>query len=535
MKTEPVLAKIVGEYWVWGEVRLNVRLDPNPSLPRATIGFIMHPEYGQAFQSSAVCSRTAGLEQVVAQAILTAGAAKEPPISGDRKVTKGVKILLGDPKKAIIRLALPMVVAMSFQTLYNLADAIWVSGKGPDSLSAVGFTFPFFFLAMALANGIGVGGGSAISRRIGANDRIGADKVATHSIVSSLLCGGVTCVVMLILLPRAMEFMGAGSALRLSIHYSRIIFLGMPFLFFNASAVSILRSEGDARRAMVAMALGGVLNIILDPIFIYGLDLGVIGAAIATILSMFFTALLTLYWLLIQKKTFVRFKFKGFRFDGAILYDIGRVGLPASVSQMSMSLMAFLLTTIIAKVGGTVGVAVYTSGWRIVSIATLPMLGVASAVTAVTGAAFGASEYEKARTAYFYALKTGVLVEMVLAVLVIAFAHQITWIFTWSEESQMLVPELVKFLRILWIVLPTAPVGMLSSGLFQGTGKGIFALGATMIRTIVFTVPFAWILGIHFDQGLYGVWIGMAAAGVAYMPVVFTWANLYLKRLMLAP
>jgi putative MATE family efflux protein len=446
-----------------------------------------------------------------------------------------VKILLGDPKKAIIRLALPMVVAMSFQTLYNLADAIWVSGKGPDSLSAVGFTFPFFFLAMALANGIGVGGGSAISRRIGANDRIGADKVATHSIVSSLLCGGVTCVIMLILLPWAMEFMGAGSALRLSIQYSRIIFLGMPFLFFNASAVSILRSEGDARRAMVAMALGGVLNIILDPIFIYGLDLGVVGAAIATILSMFFTTLLTIYWLLIQKKTFVRFKFKGFRFDGAILYDIGRVGLPASVSQMSMSLMAFLLTTIIAKVGGTIGVAVYTSGWRIVSIATLPMLGVASAVTAVTGAAFGASEYEKTRTAYFYALKTGVLVELVLAVLVIAFAPQITWVFTWSEESKMLVPELVKFLRILWIVLPTAPIGMISSGLFQGTGKGIFALGATMIRTIVFTVPFAWILGIHLNQGLHGVWIGMAAAGLAYMPVVFTWANLYLKRLIRMP
>ena len=92
---------------------------------------------------------------------------------------------------------------------------------------------------------------------------------------------------------------------------------------------------------------------------------------------MFLTTLLTCYWLFIQKKTFVIFRFRGFRFDGHILYDIGRVGLPASVAQMSMSLMAFLLTTIIATVGGTIGVAVYTSGWRIVSIATLPMLGVA--------------------------------------------------------------------------------------------------------------------------------------------------------------
>jgi putative MATE family efflux protein len=282
---------------------------------------------------------------------------------------------------------------------------------------------------------------------------------------------------------------------------------------------------------MIAMALGGVLNIILDPIFIYTLDFGVVGAAMATVVSMFVTTLLTVYWLFVQKRTFVRFHFRGFRVNGHILYDIGRVGLPASVSQMSMSLMAFLLTTIIATVGGSVGVAVYTSGWRIVSIATLPMLGVASAVTAVTGAAFGAREFEKVRIAYFFALRTGVFVELVLAAAIFVFAPQITSIFTWSEESQMLVPELERFLRIAWVLLPTAPFGMLSSGLFQGTGKGHFALMTTLIRTILFTVPFTWILGIHFGWGLHGVWIGMAAAGLAYIPVVFGWAIRYLRRM----
>jgi putative MATE family efflux protein len=454
-----------------------------------------------------------------------------PGISTEGKKTKGVDTLLGDPKKAILKLSIPMVVATFFQTLYNLADAIWVSGRGPDSLSAVGFTFPFFFLAMALANGIGIGGGAAISRRIGARDKIGADKVATHSIISNLIIGIVTSIIMLAILPQVLTFMGAGSALKLSVAYARTIFGGILFLFFNASAISILRSEGDAKRAMYAMAIGGILNIILDPIFIYTLDLGVIGAALATIISMSMTTLLTVYWLFVQKKTFVTFRFRGFRFDWAILYDIGRVGLPASVSQMSMSLMAFFLTTIIANVGGTIGVAVYTSGWRIISIATLPMLGFASAVTAVTGAAFGAEDFDKARTAYYYALRTGVMVEMALAAVMIVFARQITWIFTWSKESELLVPELVKFLRISWVLLPTVPFGMLSSGLFQGTGKGVFALGATVIRTILFTVPFAWFLGIHLNWGLQGVWIGMAAAGVAYIPIVFGWAVRYLKGL----
>jgi putative MATE family efflux protein len=452
----------------------------------------------------------------------------------EKKRTEGVKTLLGDPKKAILKLAIPMVVAMSFQTLYNLADAIWVSGRGPASLSAVGFTFPFFFLAMALGNGIGVGGGAAISRRIGAQDKMGADKVATHSVISNVITGLATSVVMLIWLPHVMTFMGAGDALQLSVAYGRTIFAGILFLFFNASAVSILRSEGDAKRAMYAMAVGGVLNIILDPIFIYVLDLGVVGAALATIISMSMTTTLTIYWLFIQKKTFVVFRFRGFRFDGGILYDIGRVGLPASVSQMSMSLMAFCLTTIIAKVGGTIGVAVYTSGWRIISIATLPMLGFASAVTAVAGAAFGASDFVKTRKAYYYALRTGVIVEVMLAAVVIIFAHQITWIFTWSKESELLVPDLVKFLRILWVLLPTVPFGMLSAGMFQGTGKGMFALATTMIRTILFTVPFAWFLGIYLHWGLQGIWIGMAAAGVAYIPIVFGWASQYLRRLQTA-
>jgi Na+-driven multidrug efflux pump len=196
--------------------------------------------------------------------------------------------------------------------------------------------------------------------------------------------------------------------------------------------------------------------------------------------------------------------------------------------------MAFLLTTIIAKAGGTIGVAVYTSGWRIISIATLPMLGFASAVTAVAGAAFGASDFDKTKTAYYYALKTGVLIEVVLAAIMILFARQITWIFTWSKESELLVPDLVKFLRILWVLLPTVPFGMLSAGLFQGAGRGLVALATTLIRTILFTVPFAWFLGIHLDWGLQGIWIGMAAAGVAYIPIVFGWAARYLKSLQSA-
>ncbi|MDP8228506.1 MAG: MATE family efflux transporter [Candidatus Electryoneaceae bacterium] len=426
-----------------------------------------------------------------------------------------------------------MIAAMSAHTIHNLADAIWVSGKGPESLSAVGFTFPFFFLALSLANGIGIGGGSAISRKIGADDKEGADNIAVHTIIIMAIIAAITTVTMLLLARTVLQFMGAtGTALDLSVSYANIIFSGIVFTFFMQVAVSILRSEGDAKKAMYIMGGGAVLNIILDPIFIYSLDMGVAGAALATILSLFLTSVVAFYWLFIEKKTYVSFNFKSFHFDKTALVDIGRVGFPASISQMSMSLMAFILTIIVASVGGPNGVAVYTTGWRVIGLAVFPMLGVASAVTSVTGAAFGAQNYEKIKITYFYALKAGVVVEGILAVVIFIFASHITWIFTWSAESKQIIGDLEVFLRTVWLLLPTVPVGMISSGMFQGVGKGVNSLILTLIRTIVFTVPFAWFLGIYLDWGLPGIWIGTVAAGLAYMPIAYGWANLYIKKMI---
>jgi len=124
--------------------------------------------------------------------------------------TKGVKTLLGDPKKAIIKLSLPMIAAMSLQTLYNLVDAIWVSGLGADALAAVGFVFPFFFIAMAVANGLGIGGGSAISRHIGKQDKKRADAVAVHTIIFMVIVAIIFTIPFYIVAEDIFLAMGAG-------------------------------------------------------------------------------------------------------------------------------------------------------------------------------------------------------------------------------------------------------------------------------------------------------------------------------------
>ena len=446
--------------------------------------------------------------------------------------TGGIRTLLGDPRKAIRRLSLPMIVAMSAQMIYNLVDAIWVSGLGADALAAIGFASPFFFAAIALSNGLGVGGGSAISRRIGARDKEGADAVAVHTVAMMLLLAVLFTIPLFAFAEELFVLIGAGRTVDLAVAYSRVIFAGAIFIFVTNVANAVLRAEGDAKRAMYAMILGAGLNIVLDPIFIYTLDMGIAGAAYATIVSLGITSAVMLNWLLFKRDTYLTFKFKGFRFDRAITRDIFGVGVPASVMQLAISLTILVLNAIIVAAGGTDGVAIYTTGWRVASMAILPPIGIATAVVSVTGAAFGARSFENVRVAYLYATKIGFAIEAVVAVATFVLAPWIAAAFTQSEGAAHIEAGLTLFLRIMSLFYVGVPFGMFASSLFQGTGKGMNALVVTILRTLILAPLCSVFFAFNLEMGLVGVWWGIVAANTIGPAVAFLWARLYLRSLM---
>ena len=456
--------------------------------------------------------------------------------------TNGVQTLLGDPKKAIIKLAIPMIIAMSITTVYNLADAIWVSGLGSDALAAVGFVFPFFFMALAISNGLGIGGGAAISRRIGANDKEGADNVAVHTLVIMLIISILFTILFFVFAPDIFSVIGAGKTLAMATVYARIMAIGTIAIFFSFIANAILRAEGDVNRAMHAMALGAVLNIVLDPIFIYTFDLGVAGAAWATLLSMSVSSLLLFYWLFLKKNTYISLHFRGFHFNKSAIKDIFKVSFPASVMQLSMSITMLIMNIIIIKIGiingaenPQDGVAVFTVGWRVATLATMPIIGIATAVVSVTGAAYGAQDYKKLNISYMHAIKIGIIIEAVIALSIFFFAPTITVLFTLAETSAHLAPNIIIFLRIACIFFPGIAFGMLSSSMFQGTGHGMNALIVTIFRTIILTIPFAWFFSITLDMGLPGAWWGLVAANSIGSAAAFIWAKIYIKKLQKPP
>lgn len=459
---------------------------------------------------------------------------ESPVTSEDNKsghMTAGVRTLMGDPRKAILKLGLPMILAMSVQTVYNLVDTFWVSGLGADALAAIGFVFPFFMVMIALSTGLGVGGGSAIARKLGARDKAGADNVAVHSMFIMLLLSVLFTVPMLIFSKQIFMAVGAGKTTDLAIDYGNIIFAGSFVLFFTNIAGAILRSEGNAKGAMNAMILGAVLNIILDPIFIYPLGMGMKGAAWATVLSMAITAVIMAKWLFLDNTTYVSFNFRDFMPNWDITKDIFRVGLPATMQQVTMAMTMLIMNLVIIAVDNTDGVAVYTVGWRVVMIAIAPLIGMGTAVVTVSGFVYGERSYEKLLDINSYSIKVGAAVEVVIAVLTFVFAPQIALAFTQAESAAHIMSDITTFLKIVCIFYPTTAMGLLSSSLFQGVGKGINSLITTIIRSLIFTPLFAFVFAFYLKMGLTGVWWGLLFGNVLGGLITYGWVYFYVRSL----
>jgi putative MATE family efflux protein len=445
--------------------------------------------------------------------------------------TDGVRTLLGDPKKAIIRLSIPMIVAMAVQTVYNVVDGFFVSTISHDALDAVGFFFPFFFTLIALSTGIGIGASSALSRRIGARDKDGSDNVAIHSLLVMMGVSAILVVGFLAFQRPMFVSIGAGPIIDLTLEYSTILFAAAPIMFFVNWATAILRGEGDVKRAMYAIAAGSVLNIFLDWLFIWVWGWGVGSAAWATAMSMGASAVPLLYWMFAKRDTYVTMRACCFSYSRDIMRDILRVGLPASVMQLAMSMSVLVLNGLVANLEGHSAVGVFTTGWRVVMIAILPLIGIAAAVTAISGAAFGAREYGKLSVAYHYALRIGFLAEVPIAVVMYLVANPIARVFSTGEGGEAIIDPMTVLVQIMVVHFPFVAFGMFSSALFQGTGRGMAALTVTILRTLVFTFVFAYLLAYPIGMGLAGVWWGIVLGNIGGAIVAFVWAKYYIAQL----
>ena len=449
----------------------------------------------------------------------------------ENKPNKGIGLITGDPKKAIRKISVPMMLTMLLALSYLIVDSIWVAGLGFDALAALGFISPLFMIIFGLGSGLGTGATSLIARCIGAEDKDKANNAGMHSILLTLIISVALPIISFLFLKDILVLIGAGSVLALANEYGQIIFLGSFALLFNSLGSSILRAEGDMNRATYAIAISSVLNMVIAPIFIYTLKLGMSGAAMATILSSLVSCIVILYWILIKKDTYISLKLKNFSFNMGIIKDILLVTLPATVEFFIMSVTTIVINAMLIIVGGTTAVAVYTAGWRIVSIGMTPAMGIETALLIVAGVAFGAKNYKKLELSFNYSIKLAVLISVALAGLIYIFAPNITWLFTYSSNSAILAQSIVEFIRIFCVFLIAIPLGLASSSVFQAMGKGHTSLVLIILRDLILSLIGAYILGFVLHLGAYGIYWGIVTGIILGSAVSYIYFRIVLKRL----
>lgn len=449
-----------------------------------------------------------------------------------RPETAGVALLRGDPKTAILRLSAPMIAAMLLMSTYNIVNAIWVAGLGSDAMAAIGFVTPLFMVLMGLGSGIGAGATSVIARRIGACDREGANRAGLHAFVLAIgMAALLTVPLFLFAEPIALLF-GAGKTAGLAADYGRIIFGGTVLLLFVNIGYAVLRAEGDSKRTMYAMVASSLLNLVLDPVLIYWAGLGIAGAAWGALISMAMVSAVLLYWFYVKKDTYLSLSWRGFAYDRRIVADMLRVGLPASLEFGLMAALSILINWMLVLVAGTDAVAVYTAGWRVAIFAIIPIVAIGTSVVSVAGAAYGARQFEKLRTAHRFATGLGAGIALAISAIVYVFAHPIAWIFAYAPESAHLAPQIAAFLAVMCFFFPFVAPGIVSGSIFQGTGRGINSLVVNLFRNLVFIAISAYALGIVLGLGEVGIWWGIVVGDILGGVFGYLWARLYIGRLI---
>ena len=403
-----------------------------------------------------------------------------------KEKNKNIEVITGDPKRAIRKLSVPMMVSMLLIMMYNLADSIWVAGLGADALAAIGFITPLFMVLVGLGNGIGSGANSLIARYIGANNHFQANNAGMHAVSLSVGVSLIFTVIMLIAMVPILELMGAGDTIQYALDYGYIIF-GFLFIFvFSGVLSAIFRSEGDMRRATIAIAVTAILNIILDPIFIYVLNLGIVGAAWATIISCTMSVLVMSYWIWGKKDLFLDLNHKNFKYDSRILIDTLQVAIPSTLENVIFSALAIIINSMLVIAAGTDAVAVYTASMRIVQLCMIPLIGIGTAVLTVAGVAYGAHNYKNLKTGHSYSIKVGFAVSILLGAIMVIFSSQIATAFSYTNASAGLAGQIATAISVLSFFVLAIPHGMMSSMMFQGVGKGTYSLIITLLSLRLF-------------------------------------------------
>jgi putative MATE family efflux protein len=440
--------------------------------------------------------------------------------------TEDLKKMLDEPKSAIRSMSLPLLLGFLIANLQLFLDSFWCSGLGPAAMAAISITGSLYWVVTDVGVGMGVGVSTAIARALGAKNDERANSMTSQALCLTILLSIITSLVIFVIAEPLLRFMG-GSEIELDLCYEYLypyLICSFP-LMMSGILTGILRSEGAAKKSAMLSVATSVFNMILDPILIYGLNLGILGASIATCISFTISVIVGLYWYL-SGRMYLRPKFKRFRFRMDELKEIFIVGVPHTLELVLVPLMIIPQNYFVVQIGGEQGIVCNFTPFRYVSLAAVPAMALAAAMVPVTSAALGQKDYPKALVGYSYTAKVCIIIGVILSVAVILLAEPLSYVFTYSEGMSELREEFSKVIRIYGFVILFLAVTDVCSSILQTLQYATLAMGTMFFRECLF-ILFYWISTFISMDAIY--WSLLIAEGLGAL-IMMIFANYSIRK-----
>ncbi len=432
------------------------------------------------------------------------------------------KILYGSLWKSILFVALPLMLNNLIQTLYNLADALWVGRLGPEDFAATSFVWPVLFLFISVGIGVSMAGTSILSQLIGASKYKDASEFA--SLIYRLALGFALLIAALgyFVTPSLIHWMGArGHFARLSADYLQILFLGMPFQFLAFATNAVFQAQGITMLTTTLSAVSAGLNMVLNPFFIFsripgtqiaGLGWGVAGAAWATVLAQ--GVLVVIGFLFVRyKSVHITVQWRRVPWNKERIFLIGRIGIPSAIGQSGAAFGFIILNGIIAAFG-TDTLAAFGLVNRVSGIGMLPAMGIGAALTTVVGQNIGRGQIPRAKDSLRWGFLMTLAVTVTLTIPLYLFDYPILNFFMPAERTSPVMVLALHFLLYAVFLNPLMGFFSVLQGFFQGTGHTRYSMMMEVIRLWGIRLPMIWILQALHAWTRDGIWYAMIVSNL---------------------
>ena len=428
-------------------------------------------------------------------------------------------------EKLILRLSVPTIISMLVTNIYNMADTFFVGKLGTSASAAIGIVFSLMTINQALGFMCGHGCGSNISRKLGNKQGDAAIKFASTGFFMSLFLGVLIMIIGIIFMEPLLRIMGSTDTIMpYAKSYGICILLSAPFMTGSCVLNNVLRYEGKASLAMVGLTLGGVLNIIGDPIFIFVLNMGTLGAGISTAVSQVisFFVLLSMFG---GDRTVSRLRFSAISWDIKDILNILYTGLPSLIRQGMMSVSTMVLNYMSMPYGDA-AIAAMSIVSRVCNFIFAIALGISQGFQPVSAFNFGAKKFKRVKRAFIFCCGISMIILGILSVLSLIFSGHIIGLF---RDDADVIGVGTFALRAQCIVLFISPITLAASMMFQGAGENLASSIASFLRSGITFIPMVAILPRFF--GIYGIQLAQPLADVISFVVVMPLIVRFFKKI----